>query len=85
MSPKEQEFLRQQMQARIRRVGLYFVGFVLFIMIFSRNPARQYSEYDGTLVPIYINGRAMEKFNDPNYQAYLADQKQAQYPQSSYG
>jgi len=66
---------------------MYFVGFIFFMVVFSRNPTRAYSEYNGSLVPIISDPGMAQKQNDPNYQAYLAAQSQGQqqYPQANYG
>lgn len=54
MSPEQQEQVRQQANALLRRLALYFVGGVVFWMLFTRRPQRSYAVINGGLVPVNL-------------------------------
>ena len=47
MSAEEQEQIRQQMQATLRKFGIFFGGFFLFWILFTRTPSQAYAVVDG--------------------------------------
>lgn len=47
MSSQEQEQVRQQAQMALRKIALFFGGFLLFWMLFTRKPSQAYAVVDG--------------------------------------
>ena len=62
MSAEEQEQIRQQARTALAKIGLFFGGFLLFWMLFTRRPAQAYAVIDGQLHPIQM------QYPQPHYQ-----------------
>lgn len=54
MSPEQQEQVRMQANAWLKRMAMYAAGFVLFWWMFTRRPHRSYALVNGNLIPFEV-------------------------------